>query len=71
MKINIQKLQKLIKEKYRGNQTFFAEDVNIDRSYLNQLLNGKITNNSPKVCNAVINYCEKNNLDYKEYIFLD
>ena len=71
MKINIQKLQELIKEKYRGNQTFFAEDANIDRSYLNQLLNGKITNNSPKVCNAIINYCEKNNLDYKEYIFLN
>ncbi len=71
MKINIQKLQELIEEKYRSNQTFFAEDADIDRSYLNQLLNGKITNSSPKICNAIINYCEKNKLDYREYIFLD
>ena len=71
MRINIQKMQELIKKKYRGNQTFFAEEADIDRSYLNQLLNGKITDNSPKICNAMISYCIKNKLDYKDYIFLN
>ena len=71
MRVNIPNLNKLIKEKFRGNRTFFAETIEINRSYLNQILNNKIENNSSKICNAIIKYCEKNNLDYKEYIFLD
>lgn len=71
MKVNIQALQELIEKKYRGNQSFFAEEAKIDRSYLNQLLNGKINNNSPKICNSIIDYCEKNKLNYKIYIFLN
>ena len=71
MKVNIQALQELIEKKYRGNQSFFAEEANIDRSYLNQLLNGKISNDSPKICNSIINYCEKNKLNYKGYIFFN
>lgn len=71
MRVNISNLNKLIKERFRGNQTFFAETADIDRSYLNQILNNKVDNNSSKICNAIIRYCEKNNLNYKEYIFLD
>lgn len=71
MKVNIANLNKLIEEKYRGNKTFFAEIAEIDRSYLNQMLNNKVSNNSPKICNAIIRYCEKNNLNYKDYIFLE
>lgn len=71
MRVNISNLNKLIKEKFRGNQTFFAETVEIDRSYLNQILHNKADNNSSKICNAIIRYCEKNNLNYKDYIFLD
>lgn len=71
MRVNIPNLTNLIKEKYRGNQSFFAEEAEIDRCYLNQILNGKVQNNSPKICNKIIRYCEKNNLNYTDYIFLD
>lgn len=71
MRINIPSLIKLIDEKYRGNQTYFAEEAKIDRSYLNQILNGKVSNNSSKICNKIIRYCERNNLNYKDYIFLE
>lgn len=71
MKVNIPNLLKLIEEKYRGNQSFFAEDAEIDRSYLNLLMNGKIESSSPKICNSIIRYCENNNLDYRDYIFLE
>lgn len=71
MRVNIVNLNKLIKERFRGNKTFFAEILEIDRCYLNQILNGKINNNSSKVCNAIIKFCERNNLDYKDYIFLE
>ncbi len=71
MQVNIKNLKKLIDEKYRGNNSFFADEAQINRCYLSQLLNGSISNNSPKICNDIIKYCEKNNLDFKEYIFLD
>lgn len=71
MQVKIKNLKKLIDEKYRGNKSFFADEAQIDRSYLSQLLNGSISSNSPKMCNAIIRYCEKNNLDFKDYIFLD
>lgn len=71
MKVNVINLNRLIEEKFRGNQTFFAETVKIDRSYLNQILNNRASNNSPKVCNAIIKFCEDNNLNYKDFIILE
>lgn len=71
MRVNVINLNKLIKEKFRGNQTFFAETAKIDRGYLNQILNNRTSNNSPKICNAIIKFCENNNLNYKDFIFLD
>lgn len=71
MRVNIVTLNRLIEEKFRGNQTFFAETIEIDRCYLNQVLNNKGNMNSSKICNAVIRYCEKNDLNYKDYIFLE
>lgn len=71
MRVNISNLSNFIEKRYRGNQSFFAQEAEIDRSYFNQLMNGKIDNNSPKICSRIIGYCEKNNLDYKEFIFLE
>lgn len=71
MKVNVINLNRLIEEKFRGNQTFFAETAKIDRSYLNQILNNRVSNNSPKVCNAIIKFCENNNLNYKDFIILE
>ncbi len=71
MKVNVINLNRLIEEKFRGNQTFFAETSKIDRSYLNQILNNRVSNNSPKVCNAIIKFCENNNLNYKDFIILE
>lgn len=70
MKVNISKLSDFIDKRYRGNLTFFAKEAEIERSYFNQMMNGKVNNKSPKICNQIIRYCEKNNLDYKEFIFL-
>ena len=71
MQVRIDEVKKLIKQKYRNNQAFFAEEIEIDRSYLNQLLNKKINNKSPKICNAIISYCERKGIDYKKYIFFN
>ncbi len=70
MKVNIEKLQKLIEEKFDNNKTKFAETVGISREYISKVINEKEDNDSAKLCNAIILFCESNNLNYKDYIFL-
>lgn len=71
MEINIEKTKELIDEKFRGNQTFFAETIGFDRHYLNQILLKKQKPSSPKLCDAIINYCIVNKLKKEDYIFFD
>lgn len=70
MKVNIENLQKLIDEKFDNNKTKFAETIGISREYISKILNEKENNDSSKLCNAIILFCESNNLNYKDYIFL-
>ena len=35
MEVNIKALNKLLKEKFNNNQTFFAQEVGIDRTHVN------------------------------------
>lgn len=69
MYLNIEGILRLIKEKFRNNKTFFADEIGINRGYLSTVLNGNGKEDSPKLCNAIIKYCEKNNLDCEKYIF--
>ena len=69
MEVNIEKVKELINEKFRGNQTFFAETLGIDRHYLNQILLKKQKASSPKLCRAIIQYCLNNKLKKEDYIF--
>ena len=71
MKINIRNIETLIQDKFNNNKTKFAETVGISREYISKLLNEKDGIDSAKICNAIILYCENNNLNYKDYIFLD
>lgn len=72
MEANIKNIKQLIQDEYRGNQTWFAEDIGINISYLNEIINRKKSPKSNKLCTAIIKWCEKNKKDYKKYIiFLD
>lgn len=71
MKINKKMLLLLIEKKFDNNKTKFAETIGISREYLTNILNGKKDNDSAKLCNAVLLFCESNNLNYKDYIFLN
>lgn len=68
MKARIEEVQNLIRDKFRNNQSWFSEELNISRSYLNKVLNGKMESDSPKFCNALMKYCKENGLDYNQYI---
>ncbi len=71
MKINTQKLEELIKERFKNNKTEFAESIGVSREYVSKLFNKEKNVTSAKICNAIILYCEANGLDYKNYIFLE
>lgn len=68
MMINVGAVKTLIKDKFRNNQTWFAEEISMDAHYLNQILLGNKKPTSPKACRGVINYCKKNSLNINDYI---
>ena len=68
MEAKIGSIKELIKVKFHDNNSYFAEEIGIRREYVSAILNEKTPADSPKFCNAVIAYCERNNLDYKEYV---
>lgn len=68
MEVDINAVNELIQEEYRGNQTWFAEEIEINRSYLNQILNGKKSPKSNKLCAVMIKFCKKTKRNYKKYI---
>ena len=72
MEVNIRAINELIQKEYRGNQSWFASDININVSYLNEIINKRKSAKSNKLCLAIIKWCEKNKVNYKKYIiFLD
>ena len=70
MEANIQAIKILIKERFRGNVSWFAEEIGMDATYVSTILNNPKKGKSDKFCNSVIKYCELNNMDFKKYIFL-
>lgn len=68
MEVKIEAVKKLIKEKFHDNTSYFAKEIGMGREYVSAILNERTTADSPKFCNAVIVYCERNNLNYKDYV---
>lgn len=71
MELNIVALKKLILERFRNNQSWFADEIGVNVSFLNEILNGRKGADSNKLCIAIILFCENNNLNFRDYIFLD
>lgn len=70
MFLKINEINELVNKEFRNNKAYFADEIGINRSYLTDVLNGKKKNDSPKICNALIRFCENKNIDYRKYIFL-
>lgn len=71
MKINAKAVNELIKIKFNNNQTLFANEINVDRTHLNRVLKANGNGGGAVICGGIIKYCEDNNLNYKDYIFLE
>lgn len=69
MKINIEEVKKLIYERFENKLTNFVAELGVDYSYMNLIINGHRAPDSKKVCDRIVEYCKKNNLDYSKYIF--
>lgn len=71
MRVNIEELKRLLEEKFKGNQTAFAEATGLERTHVNKVFKNKGKGAGATFCGAIIKYCNDNNLNYHKYIFLN
>lgn len=69
MEVNKKKIQYLMNKYCNGNYNEFARQLNLNVAHVHRTLNNPRSKAGPKFLGAIIKFCEKNNLDYKEYIF--
>lgn len=72
MEIKKEILLKLIQDRFRDNQGYFADSIGISREHVNRLLNSKTTEiiKSEKLCNNLIAYCISNEWEYQSLFIL-
>lgn len=66
---NIEKIQRLVNEKFDGNKSAFAKTIGIERSQVSRILKDG-TGAGAMFFGALMQYCERENLRFKDYIFL-
>lgn len=71
MRVNIVAVKEWIEKEFRGNNSWFAESIGMDATYVSRILNNPQKSNSDKFCNSLIKYCELHNRDFRNYIFLE
>lgn len=69
MSLNKPALTKLLYDEFNGNFTKLAKALNVDVSYVYRVIE-KEKNCGAKFFSSVIRWCQDNNRDYREYIFL-
>lgn len=70
MKVNVEAVKQLIKERFRDNTSWFAEEIGMKATYVSTILNNPEKYSSDRLCNCIIKYCELNSLNFRDYIFL-
>jgi len=69
MELNRPALDRLLNEKYDNNYAWLAWDLKIDVAYVySVLVNGKKC--GELFYHNIIRWCDENDIDYTEYIFL-
>jgi hypothetical protein len=66
---NVVELRKLVDNNFRGNQTAFGKAIGIDRAQVSKILKDG-TNAGALFFGALLAYCEKEGLDFRQYILL-
>ncbi len=70
MEINMGAFKTLLREKFNNNQSEMSKSLGINRHQLNMILTHNGKNAGKKVIGAIIRYCDTNNYNFRDYIFL-
>ncbi|HHU90224.1 MAG TPA: XRE family transcriptional regulator [Clostridiaceae bacterium] len=68
-RLNREKIKELMDIRYKGNYNKFSRELGIDPAHLYRFLNTGI-GGGKKIIFSLMDYCEKNKLDYKKFIEL-
>ena len=71
MVINTKALIQLLNERFEGNQSKMARVLGIDKHHLNKVINGNGKGAGKKIIGSIIKYCDTNELNFRNYIFLN
>ena len=69
MKLNKEALNRLLYDKFDGNYSRLARELQLNVTYVYRVLE-KDKNCGAKFFSSVIKWCNDNGMDYNEYIFL-
>jgi hypothetical protein len=68
MNINLITIKELLSDNFNGNQSEMARAFGVTKEHVNLVLNTGRGAGSV-FCGGIMRYCEKNKLNYKNYIF--
>lgn len=63
------KVVQLMNEKFEGNYNAFSRTLGVNVAHLHRFLNTDGSKAGPKMLGAVAQYCEKEGLEFNNYIF--
>jgi energy-converting hydrogenase A subunit M len=69
MKLNKHALERLLYEHFGGNFTRLSKELRIDVSHVHKVIE-KEKGCGAKFLNSIIRWCQENDKDYREFIFL-
>lgn len=71
MKINKQKFRKeIFQERFNGNYSKCAQYMNVEPQQMHRFMNNENSEAGAKLLGGFFAYCEKEGLNFKDYIFL-
>ena len=70
MEINMGAINTLLREKFQGNQAKMAREIGVSRYQFNMVIKHNGKNAGKKFLGALIKYCDNNNYNFRDYIFL-
>lgn len=68
-RLNRERIKELMNSRFLGNYNKFSRELGVDPAHLYRFLNTGV-GGGKKIIFSIMNYCEKNKLDYKKYIEL-
>lgn len=70
MEVNMGAFNTLLREKFNNNQAEMARMLGISKYQLNMIINSNGKKAGKKVMGAIIKFCDTNQYNFRDYIFL-